>query len=166
MTKEATSASQLVAISPITYCLPLRHIDNHVQHIAFESSPHGGGRASAMASKIGQATTEDSNNQDSDEEQQQFTLEIFPAPDYRHKFAMSNSPLSHPWPKDYRTDKPFASSILKQSLPDTIQSKGLAHWLMDLAKPDRKAERLLLKKCAPSKMKASDAEISASRAAE
>lgn len=92
------------------------------------------------------------------QDQRQFKLEIFPAPDYKHKFAMSGSPLHQPWPEAYQRDKSFVAATLKQSLPHTIRAKGLAHWLFDVgsnnaSKSERKAERLQLKAWVPSKMK-------------
>jgi hypothetical protein len=92
------------------------------------------------------------------QEQRQFKLEIFPAPDYTHKFAMSGSPLHQSWPEAYRKDRSFLAATLRQSLPQTMPSTGLAHWLFDVGsnnspKSERKAERLQLKGWMPSKMK-------------
>lgn len=91
------------------------------------------------------------------QDERQFKLEIFPAPDYNHKFTMLGSPLHQSWPEAYRKDKSFLAVTLKQSLPKTMMSKGLAHWLFDVgnqaSQSGRKAERLQLKGWMPSKMK-------------
>jgi hypothetical protein len=85
-----------------------------------------------------------------------FRLDIFPAPEYNHQYAMSGKPEHHAWPASYETDKSFEAATLKQVLPHNMARKGLAHWQMDLGtvgNQGSKGRRLQLKNWLPSKMR-------------
>lgn len=155
VTREPTTASKLVASSPLTYTIaaPRGNADIYVADLGepegFNGDPPSVTRArDEPTSSVGA----DAEGRRGDKE---FTLEIFPAPDYNHKYAMSGSPLHHSWPDAYGQDKSFAAATLKQSLPPTVAAKGLSHWLFDLGKAsrmERKAKRLQLKGWLPGKM--------------
>lgn len=89
--------------------------------------------------------------------QKQFKLEIFPAPEYHHRFAMSGSPLYNSWPAAaHEKDRSLMATTLRQSVPQTMAGKGLSHWLLNLGgapKMERKAKRLQVKGWLPSNMK-------------
>ncbi|KAK2591033.1 hypothetical protein QQS21_011289 [Conoideocrella luteorostrata] len=165
VTREATTASRLVACSPLTYQVPVPRIKTDI-HTADLGDDEGSNGFNTYRPSIINSSDElrrrdssaSENGAGPSGEQRQFKLEIFPAPDYKHKFAMSGSPLYHSWPEAYRKNKSFVAATLKQSLPQTIQATGLAHWLPDTgannaSKTDRKSERLQLKSWLPSKMK-------------
>ncbi|KHN99394.1 uncharacterized protein MAM_03092 [Metarhizium album ARSEF 1941] len=149
VTKEIATASRLVEYSPLTYDVPENHINTDVCVADLDDSESGNGLKSnqpCMTTAPGHPPGK-----------RQFTLEIFPAPTYRHHFAMAGSPLYQSWPAAYREDKSFLAATLKQSLPQTMCSSGLAHWLFDVgsnnaSKSGRKAERLQLKRWVPGKM--------------
>ncbi|KAG8417997.1 hypothetical protein J3458_005443 [Metarhizium acridum] len=167
VTKEAATASKLVEYSPLTYRIPVNEINADVCTADLDESE---GLNSLKTNQPSMTTAPDqppplvtehvftSHAASSRQQQRQFTLEIFPAPDYKHKFAMTGSPLHQSWPEAYRNDKSFLAATLKQSLPQTMPSKGLAHWLFDVggnnaSESERKAERLQLKGWMPSRMK-------------
>ncbi|PHH73806.1 hypothetical protein CDD82_5261 [Ophiocordyceps australis] len=84
-----------------------------------------------------------------------FKLEIFPAPDYAHEYAMTGSPLHHSWPKEYAKQRTRMASLLSRSLPQTTAAQGLLHWFFEKAivpRPNPKMKRLRLKSWLPSKM--------------
>ncbi|KFG83784.1 hypothetical protein MANI_009407 [Metarhizium anisopliae] len=167
VTKEAATASKLVEYSPLTYHIPVNQMNTDVciadldDSESFNSLKSNWPSMAAAPDQPPPLVTKHvftSHAASSHQEQRQFTLEIFPAPDYMHKFAMTGSPLHHSWPEAYRKDKSFLAATLKQSLPQTMASKGLAHWLFDVgsnnaSESERKAERLQLKGWMPSKMK-------------
>lgn len=93
-------------------------------------------------------------------ERKEFSLQIYPSPEYRHEYAMTSSLLHKSWPPFYDEDPPLMTRTLQQSLPDSIAAKGLSHWDLDLIRRRvphaRKAtigDRLRLKSWLPSKMK-------------
>ncbi|KND89752.1 hypothetical protein TOPH_05640 [Tolypocladium ophioglossoides CBS 100239] len=157
VTKEPTTASKLVASSPLTYnmAVPRANADMYVADLG---EPEGfNGDVLSVANAHGRPTTSgaETDAESARREHKEFTLEIFPAPDYNHKYAMSGQPLHHSWPDAYNQDRSFAATTLKQSLPQTVAAKGLSHWLFDLGKAskmERKAKRLQLKGWLPSKM--------------
>ncbi|OAA46082.1 hypothetical protein NOR_02835 [Metarhizium rileyi] len=168
VTKEATTASRLVEHSPLTYHVPVTpmHTDVYVADLDNSESFNGLNREPPTVTSApdrprlfpNDVRASDADAASSRREQRQFKLEIFPAPDYKHTFAMSGSPLHQAWPEAYRKDKSFLAATLKQSLPQTIASNGLAHWLFDVgrnktSKSGRTTERLQLKAWMPSKMK-------------
>jgi hypothetical protein len=88
--------------------------------------------------------------------QKEFKLDIFPAPEYNHRFAMAGSPLYNSWPEAYEQDQSFIATTLRQSLPKSIASTGLVHWLVNLGsavRMERKAKRIRIKGWLPSNMK-------------
>lgn len=157
VTREAATASKLIACSPLTYDVPesLMNADIHIADLAelegFDDSTPSAGFATARPTAV-----EDGGVR---RDKMQFKLEIFPEPEYQHRFAMIGSPLQNPWPDVYFKDKSLLSGTLKQSLPQTIAASGFAHWPLDstedscVPRPDRKEERLQLKRWLPSKMK-------------
>ncbi|GAB0134977.1 hypothetical protein EsDP_00003329 [Epichloe bromicola] len=166
VTKEATTALRLVACSPLTYNMPVSRMktDIHIVDLVDGDSSNDINTNSNRPSITNSGGETAGDDAASGEEflhaskQTQFKLEIFPAPDYKHEFAMYGSPLHQSWPTSYHKDKSFVASTLKQSLPQTMASSGLAHWLLDTgssgtSKTDGKSERLRLKGWLPSKMK-------------
>lgn len=108
----------------------------------------------ARAGRLDQGREEDPK-----QGQKEFKLDIFPAPEYNHRFAQAGSPLHSSWPETYQQDQSFIATTLKQSLPNDIASKGLVHWLasphstVPIMRTERKAKRLQLKGWLPSNMK-------------
>ncbi|PNY22584.1 Uncharacterized protein TCAP_07092 [Tolypocladium capitatum] len=157
VTREPTTARRLVASSPLRYnaAVPRANADMHVADLGEPESFHGD--PPAVTEGLDEPTTSsvETDAESAPREHREFTLEIFPAPDYNHRYAMSGSPLHHSWPDAYGQDKSFAATTLKQSLPQTVAARGLAHWLCDPGKASRmehKARRLQLKGWLPSKM--------------
>ncbi|KAJ6443188.1 putative NADH-ubiquinone oxidoreductase 18 kDa subunit [Purpureocillium lavendulum] len=167
VTKEPATATKLVASSPLTYKLPkprprpdiyTADLDEpqsfHAEqpdvvsgHVGSATPAPAGAAASAAASAAAAAT----NAADAKE----FKLDIFPATEYNHAYAMSGSALHHSWPEAYAKDRSFVAATLKQALPKTVAAEGLSHWLVHAGrtpKMDHKAKRLQLKSWLPSKM--------------
>ncbi|ODA80205.1 hypothetical protein RJ55_03163 [Drechmeria coniospora] len=174
VTKEAATARKLVASSPLTYNMvkPKNGTDTSMAGL-FESDNDvdadrppavTSGQTSAMAHDDGPDDGPDGDaDVDADvdaaaahkkeEEVKQFTLEIFPAPEYNHGRAMYGSPLHDPWPDGYENDRSFMATTLRQSLPKTMAAKGLSHWLFELGSTAKngKSKRLQSKGWLPSK---------------
>lgn len=100
--------------------------------------------------------------QDEQDEQEdaerEFTVEVSPSPDYRHHSSASPA-LTKPWPDFVKTQKSFISETLHQSLPDSLATMGLKHWVPDFgAQPSkgRASDRLALRNWTPSKFKRSE----------
>ncbi|KAG5919389.1 hypothetical protein E4U42_006533 [Claviceps africana] len=184
VTKEEATAKKLVDSSPLVYRMPppLKQTDIDVADLvvgdisnAFNTEST---RPSVLDASQEQSATNDDDKaalgdgftsafeQQQNQQQQaaQFKLDIFPEPNYHHEFAMSRSPLHYSWPTTYDRDQSFATSILKHSLPQTIASEGLAHWLLEpgCCNPNKithgKYEREQLRYWLPTKMTKSDAE--------
>lgn len=87
--------------------------------------------------------------------EREFKLEIFPAPEYNHRFAMAGSPLHGIWNDGYEQDQSFIVTTLRQSLPKSIASEGLVHWMVSGMKTrgGRRMKRLQIKEWLPSYMK-------------
>lgn len=166
VTKEATTAVRLVACSPLTYKMPVPRMktDIHIVDLVDGDSSNDintNSNRPFITNSGGETAGDDAASREEflhASKQTQFKLEIFPAPDYKHEFAMYGSPLHQSWPSSYRKDKSYVASTLKQSLPQTMVSSGLAHWLLDTGssgtgETDGKSERLRLKGWLPSKMK-------------
>ncbi|GAO16343.1 hypothetical protein UVI_02049960 [Ustilaginoidea virens] len=164
VTQKAATASQLVASSPLVYHIPIPRIDTNVLLADLEDTQgirrFDRQQPSVTTPPAESAATERAFSSPDEsappQGQKQFKLHIYPAPDYSHKFAMSNSPLQESWPGAYLKDKSFMAAALKQSLPRNMPSKGLAHWLVNMGNNySCKSDRLQLKSWLPSKMKES-----------
>ncbi|RFU73191.1 hypothetical protein TARUN_9066 [Trichoderma arundinaceum] len=168
ITKEPTTAERLVASSPLTYKItePARSTVEDI-YVADLDEPEGfsnvqptvtgdrTGYASSQSSGLDQGLDQ-RRDEGPKQGEKEFKLEIFPAPEYNHRFAMAGSPLRNSWPAVYEQDQSFIATTLKQSLPKNIASKGLAHWLLSLGstmRMERKTKRLQLKGWLPSNMK-------------
>lgn len=95
-------------------------------------------------------------DEDPEQGQKEFKIHIFPAPDYNHRFATAGSPLHIPWPDAYEQEQSFIATTLKQSLPKSIASTGLAHWLVSdgsALRMERKVKMKRIREWLPSKMK-------------
>ncbi|KAL7799060.1 hypothetical protein V8C37DRAFT_146249 [Trichoderma ceciliae] len=166
--KEPTTAERLVANSPLTYKItePARSSVEDI-YVADLDEPEGfsavqpivtgeqRSNASSRPSRL-DGGLDQGGEEGPTQGQKEFKLDIFPAPEYNHRFAMAGSPLHSSWPEAYEQDQSFVMATLKQSLPKNIASKGLAHWLMSLGsglRMERKAKRLQLKGWLPSNMK-------------
>ncbi|EHK26301.1 uncharacterized protein TRIVIDRAFT_17868 [Trichoderma virens Gv29-8] len=167
ITKEPTTAQRLIASSPLTYKItePARSAVEDI-YVADLDEPES---FSTMQPTItGQQTSGANSRSDGPEQgqdqgreedlkqgQREFKLEIFPAPEYNHRFAMAGSPLHGFWHEGYEQDQSFIATTLKQSLPKSIASEGLVHWMVSGMKmrKERKAKRLQIKEWLPSRMK-------------
>lgn len=96
----------------------------------------------------------------SDAVEKEFTMNASLNPRYRHQMTGDGLNLQMSWPEFYDENNSFATQILKQSLPDTLAAKGLAHWNVDLgqkwsdtADKARADERIQLSKWIPGKLK-------------
>lgn len=92
--------------------------------------------------------------------EKEFVMNATPNPRYRHRMTGAEQSLQRSWPKFYDENNSFTTQILKQSLPDTLAAKGLAHWNVDLGQKetgpvsDAKAmDRLQLQRWIPTKIK-------------
>ena len=60
-----------------------------------------------------------------------FTVEIFPAPDYKHRTRIGLSPLHGPWPDErnpFCDKRSFAQFALKAAIPANLASRGMVDW--------------------------------------
>ncbi|KAF4345443.1 hypothetical protein FBEOM_552 [Fusarium beomiforme] len=93
--------------------------------------------------------------QSSNPENTEFVIEVTESPAYNHK-GSSNSFLARVWPEFVTRDRTFASTTLRQSLPDSIAAKGLSHWAVDFGKEPtidtRMVDRVHTRNWIPSKM--------------
>lgn len=113
------------------------------------------------ASSQGIARNNDTANQrgassDSGEDYKQFTVYIYPEPDFDHLEASYKNTSSQPWTKGDMVYPSFATTALRAQLPKDMAHDGLAQWNFD-ASSDRQsligaAERRMLKNLLPSKM--------------
>ncbi|PNP53074.1 hypothetical protein THARTR1_06284 [Trichoderma harzianum] len=169
ITREPSTAERLIASSPLTYKItePVRSAVEDI-YVADLNEPEG---FSTMQPTItGQQTSganswsggvEQGQGQDQGREaelkqgEREFKLEIFPAPEYNHRFAMAGSPLHSFWHDDYEQDQSFIATTLRQSLPKSIASEGLVHWMVSGMKmrEGRRTKRLQIKEWLPSHMK-------------
>lgn len=172
ITKERTTAERLVASSPLTFKItePTRSAVEDI-YVADLDEPEGfstvqptvtGEQTSNRNSRSNELDQglDQGRGQGRDEGlkqgQKEFKLEIFPAPEYNHRFAMAGSPLYNSWPEAYEQDQSFIAATLRQSLPKSIASTGLVHWLVSLGsavRMERKAKRMRIKGWLPSNMK-------------
>ncbi|POR39175.1 Uncharacterized protein TPAR_00641 [Tolypocladium paradoxum] len=148
--REPTTASRLVASSPLSYTIPVAraHADIYIADLGEPGSFNSDPPSVANAQDEPTTSSVEPDAESGRRDLREFTLEIFPAPDYNHKYAMAGSPLHDSWPESYDQDKSFAATTLKPSLPQTVAARGLSHWLFDLGKAsrmERKAKRLQLK---------------------
>ncbi|PTB69766.1 hypothetical protein BBK36DRAFT_1188409 [Trichoderma citrinoviride] len=171
ITKESTTAERLVASSPLTYKItePVRSavediyvadLDEPESFSTAQPTITGEQRrnASPLPNGINQRPEEGLK-----QGQREFMLEIFPVPEFNHRFAMAGSLLHGSWPEGYEGDQSFIATTLQQSLPKSIASKGLVHWMVGpsprMVAPDirpknpRKERRLQIKGWLPSLMK-------------
>ncbi|KAL7936948.1 hypothetical protein V8C35DRAFT_277449 [Trichoderma chlorosporum] len=166
ITKERTTAERLVASSPLTYKItePVRSAveDIYVADLDEPESfstlqPTITGQQARGASSPGEQEQgrDPGRGEDLKQGQREFKLEIFPAPDHNHRFAMAGSPLHGSWREVYEQDQSFIATTLKQSLPKSIASEGLVHWMVSSLKlrNKRKTKRLQIKEWLPSRMK-------------
>lgn len=157
VTKDKATATTLVASSPLTYSIAVSraYADMYLAD-AGEPASHGNKPTGGQAASGAEAAPPGDSDGSAQRELKKFRLEIFPQQDFNHEFAMSGSPLHHSWPDVYAMDRSFVAATLKQSLPQTIATKGLSHWFLDLSRTYRaghKTKRLQLKSWRPSRMK-------------
>ncbi|KAL6878763.1 hypothetical protein J3F83DRAFT_723831 [Trichoderma novae-zelandiae] len=171
LTKESTTAERLVASSPLTYKItePVRSAVEDI-YVADLDEPES--FSTAQPTITGEQRRDASpmpNGLDKRAEggleqgQREFMLEIFPVPEFNHRFAMAGSLLHGCWPEDYDQDQSFIATTLKQSLPRSIASNGLVHWMVRpspaMVAPNLRVrntsrdKRLQLKQWLPSHMK-------------
>ncbi|KAM0458990.1 hypothetical protein ACHAPV_004561 [Trichoderma viride] len=161
ITKEPTTAERLVASSPLTYKItePTRKA---VEDIYVADLDESEGFSTLQPTVTGEQTDSVSSRSDGPTEdpkqgQKEFKIHIYPAPDYNHRFAMAGSPLHIPWPDAYEQEQSFIATTLKQSLPNSIASIGLTHWLVSdgsgALRMERKVKRKRIREWLPSKMK-------------
>lgn len=160
ITKEPTTAERLVASSPLTYKVtePTRKA---VEDIYVADLDEIEGFSTLQPTVTGEQTNSvsprsDGLNDDPTQGQKEFKIHIFPAPDYNHRFAMAGSPLHIPWTDAYEQEQSFIATTLKQSLPKSIASVGLAHWLVSdgsALRMERKVKMKRIREWLPSKMK-------------
>ncbi|TFB04070.1 hypothetical protein CCMA1212_003702 [Trichoderma ghanense] len=171
ITKESTTAERLVSSSPLTYKItePVRSAVEDI-YVADLDEPESFNAAQPTITGEQQRNASplpNGPNQPPEEGQKQgqreFMLEIFPLPEYNHRFAMAGSLLHGSWPEGYERDQSFMAKTLEQSLPNSIASKGLVHWMVRPSprvvaadprpKNPRKERRLQIKEWLPSQMK-------------
>ncbi|ETS01162.1 hypothetical protein M419DRAFT_81218 [Trichoderma reesei RUT C-30] len=167
ITKESTTAERLVASSPLTYKItePVRSPVEDI-YVADLDEPESFNTAQPTITGEQQRSANGSNQGPAEglkQGQREFMLEIFPLPEYNHRFAMAGSLLHGSWPEGYERDQSFIAKTLEQSLPNSIASKGLVHWMVrpsprmvaaDLRpKNPRKEKRLQIKEWLPSQIK-------------
>lgn len=160
ITKESTTAERLVASSPLTYKItePTRKAVEDI-YVADLDEPEGFNTLQpTVTGEQTNSVSPQSNglNEDPKQGQKEFKIHIFPAPEYNHRFAMAGSPLYIPWPDAYEQEQSFIATTLKQSLPNSIASTGLVHWLVSLGsavRMERKVKRKRIREWLPSKMK-------------
>ncbi|KAL7942170.1 hypothetical protein V8C42DRAFT_159928 [Trichoderma barbatum] len=167
ITKEPTTAERLIASSPLTYKItePVRSavediyvadLDEPESFSAIQPTITGQQTSSSNSWSDGLEQARDQGQEEGLKQgQREFKLEIFPEPVYNHRFAMAGSPMHGAWHEGYDKDQSFIATTLKQSLPKSIASEGLVHWMvsgMGMRK-DRKAKRLQIKEWLPSLMK-------------
>ncbi|PTB39033.1 hypothetical protein M441DRAFT_29327 [Trichoderma asperellum CBS 433.97] len=157
ITKESTTAERLVASSPLTYKItePTRKAAEDI-YVADLDEPEGFN--TLQPTVTGERTNNASSglNGDPKQGQTEFKIHIFPAPEHNHRFAMAGSPLHIPWPDAYEQEQSFIATTLKQSLPKSIASTGLVHWLVSegsAVRMERKVKRKRIREWLPSKMK-------------
>ncbi|PHH62347.1 hypothetical protein CDD81_7209 [Ophiocordyceps australis] len=144
ITRDETTAKVLVHKSPLTYSISLpshQTADLYVADVLHPGRPKEHGDQEA--------------ERDDSADKHSFRLEIFPAPDYAHEYAMAGSPLHHSWPKEYAKQRTRTASLLSRSLPQTTAAQGLQHWFFEkgiVPRPNPKMQRLRLKSWLPSKM--------------
>lgn len=172
VTSEESTAQKLVSMSPISYKVStpetaadvrvadLVDSDGHQQRTEDDDDSNISGRDAADASSSAQGAGKNNGrrgHQGPSQSSRGFRLDIFPAPEYNHQYAMQGRPEHHAWPvAAYEADRSFASATLKQVLPDGVARKGLTHWLVDMgtvSKQGSKGKRLQLKNWLPSKMR-------------
>ncbi|KAH6899864.1 hypothetical protein B0T10DRAFT_554425 [Thelonectria olida] len=66
----------------------------------------------------------------SDLPQKEFQIQIWPHPTYRHHESYTTK-LHLSWPEYVCKNESFVTRMLKDSLPNTMATKGLAHWNPD-----------------------------------
>lgn len=173
VTKDLSTAKELLARSPLAYRMPAprKPTDINIADFVDVGSSNSLGAHSDqpyMVDSVGELDAKDEGptmrgefaRPDASEGPAMFRLEIYPEPSYKHKHAMSASPLYHAWPQKYVADYPYATSILKHSLPQNMAFEGLARWPLSSTQleygQDSKIERLHRNLILPSKILSSD----------
>lgn len=159
--KDEDSMKKLVSLSPLIYVvsvpttkqLGLRDliVPDKFSNTRPSATPKGPDADISESSQTGQAK---------DTVEKEFVMNATPNPRYRHRMTGAEQSLQRSWPKFYDDNNSFTTQILKQSLPDTLAAKGLAHWNVDLGQKengpvsDAKAmDRMQLQRWIPTKIK-------------
>lgn len=158
--KDEEAVSKLVTRSPLSYDVS---VPGNIKetYLADLTKPQKFASQRPVTNIIEKSDPEgDGIRQDQDTDTKKFTLHVWPAPEYRHDSAATTSPLHKSWPDFLLDDQSFLVETLKQSLPDGLAARGLAHWSPDLGKTrapstdrTKRNERLHLVDWTPSKLR-------------
>lgn len=129
MTRDADTAESLLTSSPVTYSIASPKTSDAKFIDLSRPDVLDGTKAMIHPPSIEHPTTDEVNN---DEACRNFTLRIVKVYKYNHAATMSSSALHGPWPASYTDGETFISSVLRQSLPQTVAAKGLERWEYDV----------------------------------
>ncbi|KAF7563444.1 hypothetical protein G7046_g660 [Stylonectria norvegica] len=151
MMRKASDATTMITTSPLNYNVvtPRSTEETYIADLN-DSKPLTNTRPTTVDSLTGHESQEVN--------QKRFTIHVWPCKDYHHGRATQSSPLHQSWPSWYDKNNSFLARTLKQSLPQTLAAKGLAHWDLDLGKmaqeeKEKMAERVEVLPWMPSKWK-------------
>lgn len=138
ITESEATAKTLVSSSPIVYVLPTEKKNKD------------------LGSKT-RATAEE----ESEDDEQQFVLQIDWNTPLRVAREVSRELLNKNWPLGYLGHRSLSQKVLTQTLPPNLLKTGLTYWGMDLTKESMTKElRLHKKRILPSQMKMKPAQTS------
>ena len=86
----------------------------------------------------------------------QFKIEVYPSSHWKHATASERNPFIRPWPKRALERPSFATSVLKQTVPQGLTTSALAYWDVSHMQwwTRRSEDRKLLDKFTPLRMRA------------
>ncbi|KAK2036936.1 hypothetical protein LZ31DRAFT_547204 [Colletotrichum somersetense] len=115
---DKAKVKELAKISPLQYQLATARTNGSLKTFLTSSASAG--------PFVNHANHDDYEGAAHTEDRKDFTVHIFPAPNYVHSAAIKASPLHGPWPMPRRDT--VMSATLKESLPKDVAADGLSDW--------------------------------------
>ncbi|KAF7543239.1 hypothetical protein G7Z17_g10896 [Cylindrodendrum hubeiense] len=138
--KDKEAASRLITTSPLSYVVSTPQSapetvlsDLNARQTLFKSKPVTRIKTEGASSSSSTLSSDPDPKAGQESPQKEFTVQIWPHPTYRHHIS-SRSALHRSWPDFVGESESFITKTLKQSLPKTMATKGLANWEPDLGK--------------------------------
>ncbi|ATY66126.1 hypothetical protein A9K55_001334 [Cordyceps militaris] len=137
VTRNEDTAKALAHLSPIACRISLPRIEpaKRARQLQSLAAPPAHPRIEfqtqanrADSARAEEPETEQQPGASDGETTREFVLTIGPARDFDHGKAATRATEHARWPEGYEADQSFAVLALRDTLPDTLQKKGLCYW--------------------------------------